>query len=331
MADNNDGPLAAARRRQQEKEALDQAAAIHAPLPAGSPPPPRQKSRKPRSQLPKPLRFVASILLILQLLVAWVTLWIIQVVAMTLTYPFTTVEQRQDICGHIHRKVNYFFVVLLNPLWWTTIVRPFPTEKLAKTKNGSKLIVMMNHLSNSDPWIAIRPMGWGIDCKWICKGSLFKVPFGGWGLKNAGDLAIKFTADKEGWGTEKGSVGQLMADARALLKRGQPIAVFPEGVRSFDAQGGLNEFKLGFFTLAVEEGAVIVPMAFSGCETAWPRGDWMFDFARCYASCGDPISAEGHTPESLRDKVWAAITELREAHPDRIALKKKLAAAADKK
>ena len=262
--------------------------------------------------LPAPVRAVATVLLGLHMVLGWVLIYLLQSIAQILTYLFTTPEQRQDICAHIFRKISFVQLDVLNPLWRSVILRKFP-----KVKKGDKIIVAMNHLSNADPWILIRPI-LPMDCKWICKGSLMKIPFGGWGLANNGDLAIKFTTEKGGWGTEKGSVSKLMDTSRKLLQRGQPIAVFPEGVRSHNPQGPLNEFKLGYFTLAVEEGATIVPIAVSGSESAWPRGDWKFDSALTYISCGDPISAVGHTAESLRDKTVAVITELREKHPDRL-------------
>ncbi len=62
----------------------------------------------------------------------------------------------------------------------------------------------------------------------------------------------------------------------------------------------------------------IVPVAFSGNDRMWPIGDWMFDFARGYASVGDPIDVAAHgTSQALMVAVQAAITDLRETHPDR--------------
>lgn len=261
---------------------------------------------------PPPVRFLVTIYVFLMILLSWILGWALQTIAKIVTYPFLTATQRTDMMSHIFRYGSCIFVDLLNPFWRTKILRKFP-----KVEKNTKFIVVLNHLSNADPWFAIRPI-LPVDCKWICKGSLFKIPFGGWALANNGDLAVKFTKEKDGWGTEKGSVGQLMNDARGLLKRCQPIGVFPEGVRNPNPDGPVGEFKLGFFTLAVEEDVTIVPIAMSGAETAWPKGDWKFDFATCYVSCGEPISPKGLTDVELRDKVRNVISEMRDSHPDRL-------------
>lgn len=257
------------------------------------------------------MKVVVTCYVFLMILCSWIVAWTLQTVFIVLSYPFSSVEFRQDVCGHIFRRVSFLFVDLLNPFWRVNILRPFPN-----VERNAKLIVMLNHLSNADPWIAIRAI-LPRDCKWICKGSLFRVPFGGWGLANNGDLAVHFTADKDGWGTKKGSVGKMMEQCKALLDRRQPIAVFPEGVRNPNPAGPVGEFKLGFFTLAAAEGATIVPIAMSGGESAWPRGDWKFGLCTTYISCGDPVEAKGLTAEELRDKVYASISSMRETHPDR--------------
>lgn len=258
------------------------------------------------------LRVLATVYIFGMIFISWVLIWIVQTLFKLLALPFMSSAAMQDVCGHIFRRISFVFVDLLNPFWRTKVLRPFP-----KLKNGTKFIVVLNHLSNADPWFAIRPI-LPYDCKWICKGSLFKVPFGGWGLRNNGDLAIRFTKEKGGWGTEKGSVGLLMEDSRKLLDRCQPIAVFPEGVRNPKPDGPLGEFKLGYFTLAVQEKATIVPIAISGSETAWPRGDWKFDTASCYFTCGEPIEPGNMTAEELRDKVASVISDMRDKHPDRV-------------
>ena len=66
----------------------------------------------------------------------------------------------------------------------------------------------------------------------MAKSDLFKVPFGGWAMKRAGDLAVHFDAKRAGgWGTVKGSTGQLLAQAAAHFEAGNSICIFPEGNR----------------------------------------------------------------------------------------------------
>lgn len=261
-----------------------------------------------------PVRFLGTVFSGLCILISWIVAWLIQLITIAVTFPLTDANQRADICGHIFRRINFFAAIQLNPLWTLKILRPFPEIK------SGKFVVAMNHLSNADPWLCIGPI-MPHDCKWVCKGSLFSVPFGGWCLANNGDLKVEFTSDKGGWGTKKGSVKSMMDQARACLVRGQPIAVYPEGVRNFNPNGPLNEFKLGFFTLAVETEASVVPIAISGSEKCWPRGQALFDAATVYMTCGDPISSIGHTAESLRDKVQSVVATLRDSHPDRAGIK----------
>lgn len=252
----------------------------------------------------------------------WVIAYTAQMIAKFFAYPFTTAAHRTDMCGHIFRRVSYATAVVINPMWRMTILREVP--KLT-SEQESKLIVVMNHLSNADPWIcsgALLPR----DFAWICKGSLFSVPFGGWAMANGGDLKVEFTKEKGGWGTKKGSIGRLMTTAKEYLMRGRGVAVYPEGIRNPNPNGPMSEFKLGFFSLAVETGATILPMAITGTDRMWPTTETFFDSARAYVTFGDPIAVqEGETAEALRDRVVAVIDAMRNEHPDRKAHLAKLA------
>lgn len=146
---------------------------------------------------------------------------------------------------------------ILNPFWHVHVRNSFPDPK------SHKVILMMNHLSSADPFTSIRAF-FPRDGSWVCKSGLFKIPFGGWGLANAGDLCVYFRHKSESFETIKGSVGPMMDDARAKLRRGRMLCIYPEGTRNRHPEGPLCPFRLGFFSLALEEGAVIVPLAVSG-------------------------------------------------------------------
>jgi len=266
-----------------------------------------------------PVWTLITVVLLLLMLVSWVLCWLLQTLVQILAFPFTTAETRSDICGKLFRGFNLVVLDFMNPLWRIKVLRKWDQSKLDPNR---PYLFMFNHLSNADPWLCIRLM-FPVDCKWICKGSLFKIPFGGWCLRNNGDLEVKFTKEKGGWGTEKGSVRTLMDDAAKCLRRNQPIAVFPEGVRNQKPEGPLGEFKPGFFDLAMKERAQIVPVAWSGNEHCWPVHSGVFGPATAYATVLDPIdTAKFDDVEALIAAVREVITTARESHPDRVAARK---------
>ncbi|KAG5470182.1 hypothetical protein LSCM4_02876 [Leishmania orientalis] len=263
----------------------------------------------------KLLRFLCTVYLILSLAVQWILVWVIQVTFIVVSCPFTTSEFRQDICGHIFRKITFVGMDLLNPFWRIHVLNKFPEVK------STKVILMLNHLSGADPFVSIRSL-LPRDGTWIAKGGLFRVPLGGWALYNSGDLAVHFRDKKTSFATVKGTVGPMMESARRCLRRGRMLCVFPEGIRNLNPDGPLNPFRLGFFSLAVDEGATIVPLALSGTEKLWPRGSALMDAADAYFSFGEPIDARNFkSAEELSQHVWNVITGLREKHPDRVALR----------
>ncbi|EPY32979.1 1-acyl-sn-glycerol-3-phosphateacyltransferase-l ik eprotein [Strigomonas culicis] len=258
------------------------------------------------------LRLLCTIYLFLSLLMQWLITWLVQTVYIIVAYPFTTNERRQDICGHIFRFISFVGMDVLNPFWEVRVLNKFP-----KTEN-KKVIVMMNHLSGADPFVAIRSM-LPRDGSWIAKDELFRVPLGGWSMANAGDLAVKFKNKKEGFQTVKGSVGPMMEEARKKLRRGRMLCVFPEGIRSKNPEGPLNPFRPGFFSLAIDEGAVIVPLAISGTERLWPRGSPVMNAATAYFSFGEPIDCSKYSnAEELMQYTWDIISGIRDSHPDRV-------------
>lgn len=261
--------------------------------------------------LPTFIRAPVTVYNTFMMFLGWAVADVCQIIAIGTTYFFVSKETRSDICGSIFRHVNHFFAVVMNPLWRVKVLRRMPV-----LPPGPGPVLVMNHLSNADPFVcsaAVLP----VEMKWVCKGEVASLPLGGWGIKNNGDLAVHFTAEKDGWGTVKGTVSTMMAKAKSYINRGRGVAVFPEGIRSFDPNGPLNEFKLGFFTLAIETGAPVIPLAMTGSDRAWPRKSWMMDAATIYITIGDPIASQGETAETLRDKAVAAINAMRDEHPDR--------------
>nr|CCC96015.1 unnamed protein product [Trypanosoma congolense IL3000] len=256
-----------------------------------------------------PVRLAATIYFIVMLCALWIVAWLAQVVVIISTYFFWTREERADCCGRIFRFSNYMAGDLLNPLWNTTILRPFPDVR------GKKVIVMMNHASGADPFLMVRVL-LPHDASWVAKDDLFRVPFGGWAMANADDLCVCFKDKKLGLETVKGSVGPMMEAARQKVRRGRMLAVFPEGTRNNTPSKGLQPFRPGFFKLAMEEDATIVPVAITGSESCWPRHSPLIDAGHVFVSCGDPVDAASfQTLDELREHVWNMLTDLCSKHP----------------
>lgn len=120
-----------------------------------------------------------------------------------------------------------------------------------------------------------------------------------------------------------GTTGPMMERARAKLRRGRMLCVFPEGTRSQHAgqHGYLAPFRRGFFDLALEEGALLVPLAITGTDRAWPRRSVLTSPANCYLSFGDVIDAKDFDSSSkLSECVRAELIRRMDAHPDRCSV-----------
>jgi len=173
-----------------------------------------------------------------------------------------------------------------------------PTEEYV---NGKKAVMIIaNHRSFMDPF-ALGSAMLPLETKYVAKSELFKVPFGGWAMKRGGDLAVRFDKNKnQGWGTVKGSTGQLLLQAAEHLQNGNSIAIFPEGTRmGFDAtraaeaaahESKLMPFKPPFFDLAKKLNISVVCVAMRGTDDVWPVGSNMQRPASVLIDIAEPIS-----------------------------------------
>jgi 1-acyl-sn-glycerol-3-phosphate acyltransferase len=246
-------------------------------------------------------RVFITIYIALLMLSTWIIAFSLQMVVILPCYIFLDKYTRITVTGKIFRGCSAF-VIYLNPFWKVIRVNPLPKGRPHKT------LVMCNHVSNADPFIMSNALfPW--ETKYVSKASLFKVPFGGWAMKLAGDIAVYFTKEKGGWGVEKGTTGKMFTYCKKLLENGIPITVFPEGQRS--KTGEMQEFKPGMFDVALEASASILPVGIYGSGAMWPVGDWKFGPATVYVAFGEPIQATG-TREELIAKVKAEILRLRE-------------------
>jgi 1-acyl-sn-glycerol-3-phosphate acyltransferase len=174
-----------------------------------------------------------------------------------------------------------------------------------------KTIVMSNHLSNADGLLLgglLSPV------KFVYKSGLNNVPLLGHCLRLTRNLAVHFNSERGGWGVAKADVVSLMDRAAKVLNLRIPILVFPEGARR--EFGRMNPFRLGFFKLAIETQASILPTVVYGTQHGWQRGLEALDFHEVYFIRGkNAIPATGHSVDSLVDAVRGSMVDLLQLCP----------------
>ena len=162
-------------------------------------------------------------------------------------------------------------VVRVNPVWRVRVEGRLPP---------GPCVVVANHESMLDVLLlSMLPR----EMKWMAKESLFRLPWVGWMLRLAGDIAVR-RGDREGG-------ARALQEARGWLQRGVPVMVFPEGTRSRTAE--LLPFKPGAFQLAIELGLPVVPVALAGTAAGMPQGGIWVRPARPAARVLEPLPVAG--------------------------------------
>jgi len=161
-------------------------------------------------------------------------------------------------------------------------------------------ILASNHISYWDPPLV------GTSCPqeihYLARGSLFE-QFGlGWIICNLNSHPVK------------GNAGDLKSIKMVckLLREGQKVMIFPEGIRSWD--GKLLPIKPGVSMIAQREHAPIVPVYLDGVFQVWPRTR---RFPRLWGrtTCvfGKPIYPENYNHLTKRDAQLAIAKTLEES------------------
>ena len=174
----------------------------------------------------------------------------------------------------LRSRLWYDFLRYLLQLMAVLVYRIRVTGRENVPATGGVLLVS-NHQSHLDPPFV------GIGCprlvNYLARQSLFRFAPFRWLITSLGVIPLDLGG--------KGISG--LKESLRRLKRGEVLAIFPEGTRSSD--GRIGRFMPGFTTLAVRSGAAILPAAIDGAYQAWPRQQTFPGGGRVRVHYGEPI------------------------------------------
>ncbi len=149
-----------------------------------------------------------------------------------------------------------------------------------RVPRGRPCIIMSNHRSHYDiPLIFVSLEG---SIRMLTKKELFRIPLWGRGMKAAEFISIDRSNHEKAL--------QDLDEAKKKMEDGIVLWVAPEGTRT--RTGRLGPFKKGGFVLALELGAVIIPVGIRGSEAIHRPGSPDINLNRkVWVHIGDPIDA----------------------------------------
>jgi 1-acyl-sn-glycerol-3-phosphate acyltransferase len=159
-------------------------------------------------------------------------------------------------------------------------------------------VIVANHQSVLDiPFLALMPL----ECKWVAKEQLFRLPVLGWMMRLAGDIPLDRSSARSGI--------QALKTARFYLEHKCSVFFFPEGTRSEDRR--VYDFNDGAFHLAIKAQVPVLPLAIEGASDCLPKHSWIFGDPRdVNIQILAPVETRGMTSRDvplLRERVRALI------------------------
>ena len=168
-------------------------------------------------------------------------------------------------------------------------------DKLSPDK---RYVFISNHQSALDIPVLYSSLHHALS--FIAKKELFMIPVFGWGMAAVGHIWIDRKNARKAHASIKRAVTKLKRENISLI-------LFPEGTRSKD--GNVGDFKSGSFSLAIEAGVEVVPVAISNASQRLPRKSIRVIPGEVSLDIGDPI-AVSELKEKSKAELCAHIHQL---------------------
>jgi 1-acyl-sn-glycerol-3-phosphate acyltransferase len=147
--------------------------------------------------------------------------------------------------------------------WGWAIVRllllPVKVEGRENMKVNESYVIAANHQGAFDIFLIFGFLN--REFKWMMKYQLRKIPFVGMACEKSHQIFV----DRRG----PRKIKETYDRARATLKNGMSVVVFPEGARTFT--GHMGVFRRGAFMLADELQLPVLPVTINGSFNIMPR------------------------------------------------------------
>jgi 1-acyl-sn-glycerol-3-phosphate acyltransferase len=157
-------------------------------------------------------------------------------------------------------------------------------------------VLASNHVSNFDPWPLGVPLWPRRQLHFMAKSELFN-PALGWALRQGGAFPVRRGERDD----------EAIATAVAICRRGDVVAMFPEGTRR--TKGLRKKFehrpRSGSARIALEAGVPLVPAAVKGT-------DRLSRLERLRVEFGAPLPVDDLAARPLRDAAETATERLME-------------------
>jgi 1-acyl-sn-glycerol-3-phosphate acyltransferase len=199
------------------------------------------------------------------------------------------------ICFFHRRLAQYIAVAWCRHLLFMLGIRVIVKggQKLAP---GEPYVFFANHQSALD--IPVLYAGLARPLCFIAKKELFMIPFFGWAMAAVGHVSIDRSSARK-------ARESLSSGVKRLEKSSFSLLLFPEGTRSAD--GALGEFKQGSFSLALDAGVMVVPVAVRKTSERLPKNSLLVNPGPVYLDICDPIVPAGMEKGELAGRVKEAI------------------------